>query len=319
MPSCPGGEHQPVSGSAHDGVRDGDAASSSLDAEASPAEIRSGYWFWGVVVVGILLVELAGAAAHFLRDHIGVTIPGPTFSGLVGHLDELGPTAAVFVVAIIAPAAYYALAPAQAARMPRSRLGRRYVGSPPEGDPLPWYRAWVVFVLSALVGVLAVAVFDDDFVRAYLIYGSLFLFGIVVPSFLVVVLGREVGFTSLFSTITHLRQSGDWKARAATVALTAGLAVLAIHLAFYPWPDITKEPVNYAGLSATDARSRAVEVVATERQGAAGLLYSTQTRGVVNGHEAWVVYFNALDGSDSGCVVVVTSKLTDPTRECSVP
>ena len=31
-------------------------------------------------------------------------------------------------------------------------------------DPLPWYRAWVVFALSAVVAVLAVSVFDDDFV-----------------------------------------------------------------------------------------------------------------------------------------------------------
>jgi hypothetical protein len=294
-----------------------DAAGRYGCGEASPAEIRSGYWFWGVVIVGILLVELAGALGHFLQKHVGVTVPWTTISGMVGHLEELWPAAAVFVVAIIAPAAFYALAPAQASRAPRSRLGRRYVASPPAEDPLPWYRAWVVFVLSALVAVLAVSVFDDDFVRAYLIYGSLFFFGIVVPSFLVVVLGREVGFTSLFCTISQLRQSGDWKARLATVALTAGLAVLAIHLAFYPWPDITKEPVNYAGLSATDARSRAVEAVATERNGPARLVYSTQARGVVNGHEAWVVYFNSLDGSDSGCVIVVTSKVLDPTRECA--
>jgi hypothetical protein len=184
---------------------------------------------------------------------------------------------------------------------------------------MPWYNAWVVFGLSVIVGAVAVSVFDDDFHRAYLIYGSLFFFGIVVPSFLLIVLRREVGFTSLFCTITQLRERGDWKARLATVALTAGLAILAIHLAFYPWPDITKEPVNYAGLSATDARSKAVVKVMELRAGAPALVYSTQARGVVNGKEAWIVYFNAADGSDSGCVVVVKGDSVDPTLECSPP
>jgi hypothetical protein len=241
---------------------------------------------------------------------------------MVGHLEDLWPTAAVFVVAIIAPAAFYALAPLPVARpspVPRSRLGRRYLGASPSKGPMPWYNAWVVFGLSVIVGVVAVSVFDDDFHRAYLIYGSLFFFGIVVPSFLLIVLRREVGFTSLFCTITQLRERGDWKARLATVALTAGLAILAIHLAFYPWPDITKEPVNYAGLSATDARSKAVVEVMQLRVGAPTLVYSTQARGVVNGKEAWIVYFNAADGSDSGCVVVVKGDTVDPSLECSPP
>ena len=306
-----------MSESASDLVEPGPAAIRFGCADAPAAAVRSGYWFWGVVIVGILLVELAGAAGHFLDQHIGVRIPWTTISGMVGHLEELWPTSAVFVVAIIAPAAFYALAPASANRVPRTSLGRRDPRPAPEADPLPWYRAWVVFLLSAIVGVIAVMSFDDDFVRAYFIYGSLFFFGIVVPSFLVVVVRREVGFTSLFCTIEHLRRRDDWKARLATVALTAGLAILIIHLAFYPWPDITKEPVRYAGLTATDARVRAVDEVAGLRKGAPSLVYSTQARGVVNGHEAWVVYFESQDGSDSGCVVVVRSSSLDPTSQCA--
>lgn len=277
-------------------------------------EIRSGYRFWGVVVATILFVELAGAMSQWLEKHIGVSIPWTTISGMVGHLEELWPMTAVFVVAIIAPATFFALAPVELVH--HSDLGRWYVGSPPE-KRAQWYTAWVVFVLSALVGVIAVSVFDDDFVRAYFIYGALFVFGIVVPSFLVLVLGREVGFTSLMFTVRHLRQRGDWKAWLATIALSAGLAILMIHLAFYPWPDITKEPVRYAGLTATKARSKAVQRIKQLRLGASALAYSTQARGVVKGKEAWVVFFSSPDGSDSGCVVIVKEETVDTTQECA--
>jgi len=277
-------------------------------------EIRSGYRFWGVVVAGVLLVELAGAMSKWLEKRLGVSIPWTTISGMVGHLEELWPMTAVFVVAIIAPATFFALAPVEPLR--HSDLGRWYVGSAPEKRS-QWYTAWVVFVLSALVGAIAVSVFDDDFVRAYFIYGALFVFGIVVPSFLVLVLGREVGFTSLMFTLRHLRHRGGWKAWLATIALSAGLAILAIHLAFYPWPDITKEPVRYAGLTATKARSKAVQRIKQLRLGASALDYSTQARGVVKGKEAWLVFFTSPDGSDSGCVVIVKEETVDAPQECA--
>jgi len=238
---------------------------------------------------------------------------------MVGHLENLWPTAAVVVVAVIAPVAYYALAPVDPPRLGnRSRLGRRYVGPAPERDPVGWYNAPVVLALCAIASIVAVAVFDDDFQRAYVIYGALFFFGIVVPSLLMLCAHREVGFTSLFCTISLLRVRNDWKAAIATIALTAGLTILVIHLAFYPWPDITKEPVRYAGLTATDARTRAIQEVAQLRNGNGPLVYSTQARQVVIGKEAWVVYFSFPDGSDSGCTVIVSSsKPIDASPECS--
>jgi hypothetical protein len=200
---------------------------------------------------------------------------------MVGHLEELWPTSAVVVVAVIASVAFYALAPVNPPRLgARSRLGRRYLRSAPERYPLGWYNAPAVLVLCAIAGLIAVSVFNDDFHRAYVIYSALFFFGIVVPSLLLLVAHREVGFTSLFCTIALLRQRDDWKAALATLALTAGLAILVIHLAFYPWP--------------------------------------TQARQVVIGKEAWVVYFSFRDGSDSGCAVIVrSSKDPDASPECT--
>jgi hypothetical protein len=93
--------------------------------------------FWGVVVGVILLVELLGAMGPWLNKHLDFRIPWTTISGMVGHLEDLWPTTAVFIVALIAPVAFYALAPAKQGN--RSRLGRRYLGAPPENKPLGKY------------------------------------------------------------------------------------------------------------------------------------------------------------------------------------
>jgi hypothetical protein len=179
------------------------------------------------------------------------------------------------------------------------------------------YPPWFVFLVCAAAVPIAIFFLDDDFHRAYLIYGTLFVFGILVPSIIVLTRRKtKVGFTSLFVTIGRLRKRRDVMAVLATVALSAGLAVLVIHLAFYPWPDITKAPVQYAGLTANDAKSKAKREVTKLRQGAPGLVYSTQARGVVNAHEAWVVFFTSPGGADSGCVVTLTDKTVNSTEQC---
>ncbi len=300
-----------------------EAAAEAVAVPAPDAELRRGYRFWGLIVLVILAVEGAGAIRgshwykqHVLAHHSWATIPWTTISGMVGHLEELFPATAVFVVAVIAPAAFFALAPLPPPPPGASRteLGRVYFGAAPRRR-LHWYSAWAVFAASALVGFLAVHFLDDDFQRAYCIYGALFVLGIVVPSLLLLA-HMEPGFTSLFVTIAALRRRSDWVARAATIALTAGLGILAIHLAFYPWPDITKEPVQYAGLTAREARSKAVTTVKASAQGAS-LFYSTQARNVVNNQQAWTVFFRSSDPNNPGCAVNVQKDNVDA-RSCGI-
>jgi hypothetical protein len=270
----------------------------------------------------ILLVELAGALGHWLEKHIGVHVPWTTISGMVGHLEDLWPTTAVIVVAVLAPAAFYSLAPVgpptKLGPLRRSSSGRWILGEAEEGekeDGAGGYPPWFVFVVCVAAAVAAILFLDDDFHRAYLVYGTLFLFGILLPS-LIVLTRRKIGFTSLFVTIGHLRERRDAKAVLATVALSAGLAILVIHLAFYPWPDITKPPVQYAGRTANDAKSKANREIKKLREGAPALAYSTQARGVVNAHEAWLVFFTSPGGADSGCVVTLTEDTVDTTDQC---
>jgi hypothetical protein len=56
------------------------------------------------------------------------------------------------------------------------------------------------------------------------------------------------------------------------------------------------------------------------RTGLPELVYSTQTRGVDRGGDAWIVFFSPPRGSTaeySGCYVVVTESKTVPAPECS--
>jgi hypothetical protein len=298
------------------------------EAAVSPSppdkELKRGYRFWGLIVTVILVVEGAGAIRgshwykqHVLAHHAWATIPWTTISGMVGHLEELFPATAVFVVAVIAPAAFYSLAPLPPTppKADRTDLGRIYFGDAPR-KRLQWYSALAVFAASALAGFLAVQFLDDDFQRAYCIYGALFVLGIVVPSLLLLA-HMEPGFTSLFVTIGALRRRSDWLARLVTIALTAGLGILAIHLAFYPWPDITKEPVQYAGLTAREARDKAVHTVKASPQGAT-LFYSTQARNVVDNRQAWTIFFRSSDPNNPGCAVNVDNDHPVDARSCGI-
>ena len=90
-----------------------------------------------------------------------------------------------------------------------------------------------------------------------------------------------------------------------------GLTILAVHLAFYPWPDIAHESATFAGRNPDDARSDAQQAVRRVRQGKPALVYQTQAKGVLDGFDAWYVYFSR------GCVVTLTRDEVKPSDDCS--
>ena len=263
-----------------------------------------GHLFWGVAVGLILLVEALAAFAH---------VDWPTISSTVGHLENRWTWIAAVVVGVIAASGFLALGvPSER----KTRLGhaRMRIGDP-EPRQVPFYTAYVPLAATLVALVVARAFTHDKYVLGYWIYGTVAVTGIVIPSALVV-FKLEAQFPSLFETVRRIH--GRWHYWVATV-VAAGLAVLTIHLALYPWPDITKEPVKYAGLDAQGARSRAIRAVADARAGKPPLKYSTQARGVDNGKEAWLVFFTASDASSAygGCVVSVTSDGAKPAQSCS--
>jgi hypothetical protein len=147
-----------------------------------------------------------------------------------------------------------------------------------------------VFTVTAVVA-FAVNRFwsDEKLVLGYSIYGSLLVFGIVIPSLLVQVAHRDARFPSVWIPVAVLRD----RFPVTPYLLVGGLAILVIHLALYPWPDITRESTSYAGLSARAAQSKAVKRIRDLRADLPALRYSTQTRGVADGKDAWLVFFHS--------------------------
>jgi hypothetical protein len=120
----------------------------------------------------------------------------------------------------------------------------------------------------------------------------------VIPIFLAKRFKKAVNFPTLFSTIYSLRKRLPWIA----LLVIAGLSILVIHLALYPWPNLARDPARYAGLTRFQARGEAEQALPSGTL----LKFSTLHREVLEGQDAWFVYFRAAhDGKYNGCYVVV--------------
>ncbi|MGD0272793.1 MAG: hypothetical protein ABSB96_03585 [Gaiellaceae bacterium] len=264
---------------------------------AEAAELH-GYAFWGPVALAIVVTEILGALSKSFRNWI----PWPTISGTVGHIEDLDGRWGLAVVTVIAASAFYAVS---------YRGGAVHTGTKPlfKLGFIKFRYGWpLVFVMTALVALIVrLALSDEKFHLGYAIYGSFAVFGIAIPMLLVWRKSDRVVFPSLFYTFGKLRERFRWLA----VVVIAGLSILILHLALYPWPNLAREPASYAGLNAYHARAYAQDALkkAANPNAKPGLVYSTEGRGISEGHNAWFVYFNVVSGGNStyaGCVVEVT-------------
>ena len=184
----------------------------------------TGYLVWGAMGVVVGVPEIWAA----VDNHA----PWPTISGTVGHLEYGHNWVAIVVVALIVWAAYHTI------RGP-SRTGTgRAMRAGPAVKELPEWSMWLYFLLgvggvaggSALAAVLAA----HRFVLAYVLYGLIALFWIVIPNVLAYALRTDIPFPTLFRTLADLED----RARLVVVVVGAGLAILLVHLTFYPWPAV---------------------------------------------------------------------------------
>jgi len=124
-----------------------------------------------------------------------------------------------------------------------------------------------------------------------------------------------VRFPTLFLPLSALSK----RFRSVPLVLAAGLSILVIHLALYPWPDLARESAKYAGLSASQARAKALEKMAIVNPSGT-LRLTTQGKGSDASHrEAWLVYFDpaGVGGQPSGCVVSVNRTAVSASSQCS--
>jgi hypothetical protein len=166
----------------------------------------------------------------------------PTVSGTVGELEYWHPEVALAVVFVTALFAYSAL------RYPAQRL---------EGDDLLPNRTsdtgrltasteplkgigWVLYFAIALTIICVgtgIAVWrtdlSDEFAVGRTLYALIAVFWVIIPSLLAwPPWGRDVPFPTLFETMRSLER----RLRLLALVVAAGLAILLLHLVFYPWP-----------------------------------------------------------------------------------
>jgi hypothetical protein len=198
--------------------------------------IRHGFGLWLAVGAVIAIPEIWAAAAR---------PPWPTISGTVGHLETRWNFVAVIVVAVLAIVAAHAI------RIPITETGAlvrqadgRALGRTPDGRLTLYPEVAAELSTFGYLGValvcviggsfIASALSDNKWILGYVIYGLIAIFFIFVPSILALTPARNAPFAGVFATLADLQRRLHFVA----VVLLAGLVILLIHLAFYPWPDV---------------------------------------------------------------------------------
>ena len=215
------------------------AVTAPLDADRrrEAARLLSGYVVWGLTGSAIAVPELWAALD-------GEHVPWPTISGTVGYLEYWHDWVAVIVIAVLVWGGCDALL-----RWPRHRGGGR--GEPRPGrftlggrdtqllSRIGTIAYYVVAVGSVIAGALVVHALrpDDKFLLGEVLYGLMALFGVVVPALFALLWAKEVPFTPLSETIQHLVE----RVRPLAIVVAAGIVVLLVHLALYPWPAVTRD------------------------------------------------------------------------------
>jgi hypothetical protein len=234
------------------------------------AKRRWGYLVWVVAALVVAVPEITAAVDH------GV-LPFTTISEMVGHLERIWNPTELIVIGVIVLAVFSAVrVPPQSqtdrdpAERPTGNEPTRTPGgrltlqepqpiTPPAFDDQQAPRLFAVaavvsFALVAGATLAAIEWWDDPrhFHPAYVLYGSVALLWLVIPSLVAFVWAKDVPFPSLFRTIANLEEwlrSRTWSLGSLSLGpalgwlvsyvIVWGLVVLLLHLTLYPYPAIT--------------------------------------------------------------------------------
>lgn len=198
--------------------------------------VERGYWVWAVVGVLIAVPEIWAAAGK---------PPWPTISGTIGHLEARWNIVAVVVVAALVLIAAHAVRLPFTGHHPVARqadgrsLGRtaggRFTVRPGQDGELRPFVYLAPAVAAVVVGsILARSLSDNKWILGYVIYGLLAVFCVIIPSVLANLPMPDAPFAGVFPTLADLQR----RLHFVGMIILAGLVVLLIHLALYPWPDV---------------------------------------------------------------------------------
>jgi hypothetical protein len=199
-----------------------------------------GYVVWGTMGVVVAIPELMAAIG-------GQHIPWPTISGTVGYLEYWHSWVALIVVSVLIWGALHAVRVSSTATeledAPDSNPNRQLVctagGRLSVARRAQPIRPIVYFPLALAVVVAGSAIVridrpGDKYLLGEVLYSLIGFWWIVLPGWLAYKHGRVVPFPTLFRTMRNLEQ----RARIVAAVFAAGIAVLLIHLALYPWPSV---------------------------------------------------------------------------------
>jgi hypothetical protein len=125
-------------------------------------------------------------------------------------------------------------------RSVRTRLRDEVTGDEADGTGRWGYVYLGAALIAVLVPSVLVAIFSRGttehtrWILGYVIYGLIALLCVVVPSILAYFFAKDVPFPTLSRMVANL----EARVHAIGMVILAGLAVLLIHLALYPWPAV---------------------------------------------------------------------------------
>jgi hypothetical protein len=204
-----------------------------------------GYAVWGCVGIVVAIPEIWSAVSQ----------PGfRTISETVGHLERLWNPTAMLVVGLVAIALTNVVRfslPGSKRRIKQVR-GRevghtaagRYAWTPTEIDersPLSALYIPIAIAAIAVPSALVASQSSDPWLLGYVLYGLIATFAVAIPSVLAFALKREVPFATLFQTVADLER----RSHLIATGIIAGLTILFVHLALYPWPDIFRHNPHF--------------------------------------------------------------------------
>jgi hypothetical protein len=198
---------------------------------------------WGYIVWA--LTGLAVAVPEIWAAKWPDSAPFPTISGTVGYIEYWHDWVALLVIGVLIWAAVHAV---------KFSNQEKYIASPhhtPAGrftfvdvnanpkEPFDGYAA-VAYYAVALVCTIGVPLLvdqwrpKDEYLLGEVMYGTLGVFAFVLPGSAALFTGKDIPFTTLFVTIQNIER----KASPVAVLFGAGIAILLLHLALYPWPSV---------------------------------------------------------------------------------
>lgn len=202
-----------------------------------------GYIVWICAALLIGVTEILAA--------LNVGLPFTTISTMTGHLERHYDWVELIVVGVIVFVVFSLMKATK--RKPSGRLALTPTSADDyEGEKVSW---WILGPLIAAALAIAAATwatahwFDDGsrYRSAYVVYGSLALVFLVIPSLVAFFSPRDAAFPTVFRSLKNLEAwlAGKWQdvgpalAWAVSFIVLAGLVILLLHLAFYPYPSIT--------------------------------------------------------------------------------